>query len=142
MHRHYVKAIVEILTEPFFLNKTLQIPVSGGYDPNIYGHRGDSSDPVKFPFLQKPQELGLKFQRDIADLVEKDRAAMGQFDLARLATVCAGKRALFMAEQFALQELFRQTHGVNSDKGSIPSFTPVVNGASEDLFAGAAFTEK
>jgi hypothetical protein len=67
---------------------------------------------------------------------------MGQFDLARLAPVRAGKRALFMTEQLALQEFFRQTYGVDSDKRSIFSFTPVVNGASEDFFPGAAFTEK
>ena len=142
MNRHNVKTIVEIFTELSFLDETLQIAVSGRYNPNINGHRHDSAHPLELPLLEKAQELRLKFRRHVADLVEKDRAAMSQFDLARLTPVRAGKRALFMAEQFALQEFFRQTHRIDSDKRPIFSFTPVVNGASEDLFAGSAFAEE
>src|SRR5262245_46514475 len=107
MNHHYVKTIVEILTEPSFFNKTLQIPVSGSDNPNIYGNRCNSAHSFELPFLQKPQHLGLKFGRYIADLVEKDRTAMGQFDLARLTPMRTGKCSLFMAEQLALQEFFR-----------------------------------
>src|SRR4030095_10543568 len=67
---------------------------------------------------------------------------MSQFYLSCLAAVRARKRALFMAEQLALQEFFRQTHGIDSDKRFLFSFAPVVNGASEDFFASSAFTEE
>ena len=102
MNRHDVKAIVEIFTEPPFLDGTLQIAVRGGYNPDINGNRRNSAHPLELALLEKPQELGLQFLGNIADFVEKDRAAMGQFDLARLAPVRAGKRPLFMAEQRVL----------------------------------------
>ena len=142
MNRHYVKTIVKIFTEPSFLNGVLQIAIGGGYNPNIHGNRRNSAHALELPLLKKPQQLGLQFLRDIADLVEKNRAAMGQFYLTGLTPVRAGKRPLFMAEQFALQEFLRQTHRVDSDKGPIFSFTPVVNGPSKDFFAGSAFAEE
>src|SRR5262249_25152859 len=97
MNSHDVKAVVEIRTEVSFLNGTLQIAVGGGYNPNINGNRCDSAHALELPFLEEPQELGLQFLRDIADLIEKDCAPLGQFYLARLAPVGASKRALFMA---------------------------------------------
>src|SRR5262245_20121581 len=98
MNSHDVKAVVEIGTEASFLNRTLQIAVGGGYDPNINRNRRNSSHPFEFALLQKPQELGLKLLGNIADLIEKECAPLGQLYLARLAPVGASKRALFMAE--------------------------------------------
>src|SRR5215813_13979210 len=101
MNRHDIKTIIEIFTEPSFLNETLQVSVSGGYDPDINGNGHNTANSFELTLLEKPQQLGLQFLRDIADLVKKDCAAMGQFDLARLAPVRAGKRALLVAEQLA-----------------------------------------
>ena len=58
---------------------------------------------VEFPLLEKAQEFGLQLRRHIADLVEKNRAAVGQLQLAFLELVGAGERAFLMAEQFAFQ---------------------------------------
>src|SRR5262249_6460711 len=71
MNSHDVKAVVEVGTEASFLNGTLQIAVGGGYDSNINRNRRDSSHPLEFPFLQKPQELGLELLGNIADLIKK-----------------------------------------------------------------------
>src|SRR5262249_42769754 len=117
MNSHDVKAVVEVCTEAPFLNGTLQIAVGGGYDPNINRNRCDSSHSFEFAFLKKPQELGLQFLGNIADLIEKDCSPLGQFYLARLTSVGASKRALFLAESFALQEFSRQPHRIDSDNG-------------------------
>src|SRR5262245_1542811 len=67
---------------------------------------------------------------------------MSKLYLARFAPVRSGKRTLFMTKQFALQKFFRQPHRVDCDKWPISSITPVVDGASKDLFTGAALAEK
>ena len=44
-----------------------------------------AADPLELPFLQESQKLRLDLRRDLADLVEKQRAPLGQFDFAFLA---------------------------------------------------------
>jgi hypothetical protein len=39
--------------------------------------RPDTPDPVKFPLLEKSQQLGLQFWGDISYFVEEDRPAVG-----------------------------------------------------------------
>jgi len=36
---------------------------------NIHSNGAGAGDPLEFLFLQNPQELGLQFQRQIADLI-------------------------------------------------------------------------
>jgi hypothetical protein len=48
--------------------------------------------------------LGLDRRRKIANLVEEQGAAVGEFELARFAFEGAGECSTFVAEQFALDE--------------------------------------
>src|SRR5712675_1250705 len=54
--------------------------------------------------LQDPQQLDLQVQRHLGDLVEKQRAAIGTLEEALMLPIRAGKAALLMAEDFALDE--------------------------------------
>ena len=47
-----------------------------------------------------------------------------------------------MAEELALQQVFRQGHAVHDDERHLASLAPAVDGVSEDLLAGAALAEK
>ena len=47
-------------------------------------------------------------RRQVADLVEKDRAAVGLLEAADAPGVGAGERAAFVAEQFAFEQGFRE----------------------------------
>ena len=55
-------------------------------------------------FLQHPQQLRLKFKRNVADFVKKKCALMRQFEAPSLPGDGAGERALLMPEQFAFQQ--------------------------------------
>ncbi len=47
-----------------------------------------------------------------------------------------------MAEEFVFDEPFRNGRAIERDKGLLASIGEMVHGASEKLFAGAAFTEQ
>jgi hypothetical protein len=47
-----------------------------------------------------------------------------------------------MAEELALQQVFRQGHAVHDDKRHLVSSAPAVDGVGEDLLAGAALTQQ
>ncbi len=66
------------------------------------------ADAADLAAFQHPQQLGLHRLGQLADLVEEDRAAVGDFEQAHAVLVGAGERALAMAEQLALDQRLRQ----------------------------------
>ena len=66
-----------------------------------------AADPLDLALLNRAQQLGLQLVAEVADLVEEQRAAAGELELAELLPDGAGERALLVAEQRALDELLR-----------------------------------
>ena len=69
--------------------------------------RLDAADALDLALLDRAQQLGLQVEAQVADLVEEQRAAGGQLELAELLLVRAGERAALVAEQRALDQLVR-----------------------------------
>ena len=63
----------------------LQIPVGRRDDADVDLQRARAADALERFLLERAKDLGLQRQRQIADLVEEQRAAMRQLELARLA---------------------------------------------------------
>ena len=51
-----------------------------------------------------PQELHLRGEREVDDLVEKQAPALGKLELALLSLMGAGERALLIAEDLRLDQ--------------------------------------
>ena len=80
----------------------LQVDVGGSQHPNVDRGAFARTQPHNLLFLQDAQQFGLQFQRNLADLVEKNRPAVRQFKATQLLRNRACKGAPLMAEQFAL----------------------------------------
>src|SRR5262249_9313336 len=102
--REDVQAIEEIAPERSLLDHGPQLPAGGGDDPDIGVPRPRAAEPFELALLQHPQQLRLNLERQIADLVEEQRAAVGELEASDLAGVGAGERALVVAEQLALEQ--------------------------------------
>src|SRR5574341_929894 len=72
-----IEAIEEVLAKAAFFNRARQIAIGRRNYTNIDANRLRAPDTLELPFLEKSKELGLKLRRDIADLVEKNCAAIG-----------------------------------------------------------------
>ena len=70
-------------------------------------------------FLQHAQHLGLRLQAHVADLVEKDRPAVGDLELAAPIGDRAGERAAHVAEQLAFDQLLGNRGAVHFDEGAV-----------------------
>ena len=96
-----IKPIEKIGTELALLDQLFQILVGGGdaaevhLDGLVAAHAGD------FALLQYAQQVGLGLQGNVADFVQENRSALGNFELAFLAVLGAGEGALFMPEELA-----------------------------------------
>ena len=86
-----------------------------------------------------PENLGLKRERHVADLVEKQRTAGALLEPADPLARGARVRSLLMAEKFAFEERFRNGGAVDGKERLLRAGTVRVESACDELLAGAAF---
>ena len=74
------------------------------------------ADALDHALLQEAQQLRLQRHRQVADLVQEQRAAVRGLDLAERLLGRAGERALLVAEQLALEQRFRDRGAIDGDE--------------------------
>jgi hypothetical protein len=82
--------------------------------------------------------LGLHGERHLADLVEQQRSAVRELELALAGRDGAGEGATLVAEQFRLEQGLRDRGAVDADEWPVAARTRVVDGAGDDLLARSA----
>src|SRR5277367_1066372 len=82
-----------------------------------------AAEPFEFLFLQHAQQFRLKFQRDVADLIEEKRALVGEFKAPRLLRDGASKCSPFVAKQLTFEKPQRDGSAVQFDEGPFPAAT-------------------
>src|SRR6185503_19310979 len=98
--RHDVQAEEQVFAEQALLDQQPQVLVRGGDDAHVALDRRAAADGSVFALLQYAQQPRLRFHRHVADLVEKQRAALGLLEAAGGARIGAGDGALLVSEQF------------------------------------------
>ena len=101
-----------------------------------------AAKPFDDAFLEHAQQLRLELQRQLADLVEKDRAAVGHLESARLRRVRAGKRPALVPEELALDERRRERAAVDHDEAPVAPRAVAMNGTGDQLLAGAGLAKQ
>ena len=89
-------------------DELVEPPVRGRDHAHADANRLLAADALQLAVLQDAQQLGLRRFVQVADFVEKDRAAVGQLEPAAPQRRRAGERALLVAEQLALDQLGRE----------------------------------
>ncbi len=132
-----VEPIVEVLAELPLAHQGLEVAVGGGQHADVDANRLVAAEPLDRPLLQRAQQLGLQLQRHVADLVEVERAAVGQLELAEASLLGVGEGATLVAEHLGFQE--RAGNGRAGDGDERPARPPavVMDGAGHQLLAGA-----
>ena len=111
--RERVDAVVEVLAEARVADELLERPVGRRDQPEVDFDRRVAAEALEAPLLEHAQQLRLRDDRQVADFVEEQRAVVGELEAARLAVVGAGERALFVAEDFRLEQRVRQRGAVD-----------------------------
>ena len=114
--RKHVEPVEQIAAEAPLPHFLVQIAVGGGDDAHVDVDRPRAAEPLDLAVLQHAQQLRLQLERQLADLVEEDRAAVGQLEAAGLRRVRAGEGAALAAEQLALDQRRRQRRAVDDDE--------------------------
>ena len=96
---------------------------------------------ANFAAFQHAQQLGLHRLGQLADLVEEDRAAVGDFEQPDAVFVGAGERPFAMAEQLALDQRFGQGAAVDGHERLSRAQALIVHRAGDQFLAGAGLAQ-
>ena len=116
----YLQPVIQILAKGRLLHHARQITMCGGDQADVNLVRAVAAEPLEFLLLQDAQQFRLKFQRDVADLVQKKRALVREFKASRLLRDGASECAFFVTEQFTLEKPQRDRSAVQFDEGTVP----------------------
>src|SRR5690606_939720 len=133
-----VQPVVEVLAEAAVVHLAAQVAVGGGDDAHVDPLRLDAADRLDLAVLQGAQQDRLQAGVHLADLVEEQGAAVGGDEQAALGGVGAGEGAAHVAEQLALEQRADQRAAVDRDERLAGAAAAVVDGAGDQLLAGAA----
>src|SRR5690606_6785462 len=107
---------VEVFAELALLGQVLQVAVGGGDEAHVDLLRLHRADPADLALLQHAQQARLGIQRQLADLVQEQGAAVGGLHQAGATGAGAGEGALLVAEQLGFDQGFRNGRAVDRDQ--------------------------
>src|SRR5439155_22559706 len=100
-----------------------------------------SADAFALGRLEEAQELHLRRPRDLAHLVEEERAAVRLLEAAFAATDGAGERALLVSEELALEQRLRERRAVQTHERFVRARRVAADRLGDELLARAALSE-
>ena len=104
----HAQPVVEVGAEASGGDLGREVAIGGRDHAHVDGAGLVRADPLDDAVLEHAQQLGLERQRGVADLVEEQRAAVRELELARPLGDRAGEGAAHVAEQLALEQLQRE----------------------------------
>ena len=81
-HGEHVQAIVQVGAELLRLHHRIEVAIRGGNQTRVGAQRARAAETLELTLLQHAQQFRLQLQRDLADFVEKHRAAVRQLEAA------------------------------------------------------------
>ena len=138
VQRQRVDAVKQVEAKRALGAHVRQVAVRGEDDADVERNLFlESAEARDLAGLEHAQQQRLRLGRQLADLVEKHRAAVGRLEDALLVFVGAGERALHVSEQGALQEVAVEGAAVHRDDGLGRARRAAVHQLRDHLFARA-----
>ena len=136
-HAHRCEAVIEVETKCACVHPSTQIAMRRRDDAHVDIDEPMAADAVEAPSLEHTQQHRLVLCRELTDLIEKERAAIGLLERTNATSIGARECPALMAKELARDELWRDRSAVDRHKGLIGARAPVVNRARRDFLACA-----
>jgi hypothetical protein len=141
--RQHVQPVVEVGAEAAGGHHRRQVAAGGGDHAHVDALDAVAAQRLDLLLLQRAQQLALQRQRHVADLVEEQRAAVGELELAVAAlAVGAGVGAGRDAEELGLEQGLGHGGDVDADEGPRRAPAGGVDGLRQQLLAGAGLAQQ
>ena len=127
----------QVLPEAAGRDLLAEVRVGRRDDAHVDLARARRADALEVAGLEHAQQLRLQVQRHVRDLVEEQRAAVGELEAADAIGLGVGEGALHVAEQLALEDAFGEAAGVDGDEPLAGAAGHGVNRLRDRALAGA-----
>ena len=131
-----VQAVEQVFAELAGLHQGFQVLVRGGNDAHVDPHRRVAADPVELAIGQHAQQAGLGVGRHVADLVEKQGAAVGLLEAAAALVGRTGESAFLVAEQLGFHQVLGNRRHVQRDERRSRTRAVAMQRVGHQLLAG------
>src|SRR4029077_5026916 len=129
-----------ILSESPSCDRSRQITICRRYQTDIHRDRMIAPHSLEFPLLEYTQQGDLCFHREIADFIQKERAAISGFESTYAPLKSAGECSLFVTEEFRSDQRLWNRGTVDADKSASCAFRSTMQGTSNQFLAGSGFS--
>src|SRR5690554_1933233 len=136
---HDIKSIIKIFPKGLCLHRLFEIAVCRCDNADIDGERLVAADTFKGPLLKEAKELHLRRERDLADLVEKERAPIGLFEAALAPNLRTCEGTALMPKELGLKEGFGERRAIQAYKRLISASREVMDGGGDELLTRPRF---
>src|SRR5262249_13903301 len=117
--RKNIQTVIQIAAELLLFNHLREVGVSCSHDSHVHAQGARTPQAFELLFLKHAQQFRLQIQRDVFDLIEKDRSLVSEFKAADTAIDRAGKRAFLVTEQLTLKQARRNRGAVYFDQRAL-----------------------
>ncbi len=135
-----IDPVIKVRTEAARPHLLLEVPSGGRDDADVHLPRGAVTDAADLALLKRAEQLHLQLRRQLADLVEEERAAVRLLEQAGPVGVRAGEGALDVPEQLRLQQVLRDRAAVDRHESLRLARARGVDQASDQFLARTALT--
>ncbi len=129
----------EILAEAAILDRSFEVLIGGGDNADVDFNFAVAAETIEGLAVEHTQQLDLSLRLQFADLVEEERALVGEFEEPGLGGIGAAERAFFVSEEFALDQVFGKRGAVDVNPGAAAAMGRLMNGAGDEFLAGTGF---
>src|SRR5258705_8581436 len=136
----YIQPVKQVLTETASRDRRGQVTICGCDEAYLHKDRLGAADALEFPLLQDAQECDLRIGQELADFIEEEGAAVGQFEASKPTLHRTGKGALLMAEQFRGDQRRCESRTIHAHERPARWRRAFVKGAGDGLLARALLT--
>src|SRR5271166_2490076 len=135
-----IEPVIEIRSEFTLRRPRLQIAVGSPDQPHVGPDQFVATDPLELLILEQAEHLGLHGFGHVANLVQEECPAVALLELADPLAVGPGEGAALVAEQLAFQQALGDGRAVEGPIRRPSPGSVLVDGAGDQLLAGAALT--
>lgn len=140
-HHHHVQAKVEVLAKRASLDLASELAVRGRDDAHVDLARDVLADTFDLAALEDTQHARLQIQRELADLVDEDRAPVCGLEGALALRGGSGEGAPRVTEELGLDELLGHRRAVHHHVRTAGARAGFVDRLGGELLAGAGLAE-
>src|SRR6266542_150527 len=117
------------------LGSSKEVPV----DAHVHRDLFRAAEPPHLAVFEHAQQLRLQHHRHLGDLIQEERARVGQLEAAFAFGYRAGEGAALVAEELRFHQRFWNSRAVDRYEGARDAGTELMNGVRYDLLARARF---